>query len=113
MTITNVLTNLHVSDAHAATAWYEQLFGREPDRRPMDGLVEWQLATTGGVQVFDDPESTGGTTVVLTVDDMDAHVADLGSRGITLVSDDVPGAKFRVATVDDPSGNTIVFIQPN
>lgn len=41
-----------VTDHEAAVEWYGAVFGRPPDRRPMDGLAEWQLSGTEGVQVF-------------------------------------------------------------
>jgi glyoxylase I family protein len=109
MSIVNVLTTLQVDDFDSAVGWYEKLFGRAPDRRPMDGLAEWQLTACGGVQVYLNAAAAGATTVVIGVENLDAHVADLGGRGIGAEAFDVPSGKFRLATVQDPAGNTVTF----
>jgi predicted enzyme related to lactoylglutathione lyase len=111
MAVVNVLPVLMVEDFDAAVTWYEALFGRAPDRRPMDGCVEWQLAGSGGVQVYRDAESAGGSTVIIGVDDVDAYVAELGGRGIGAETFDVPSGQFRLATIQDPAGNTITLGQ--
>jgi len=109
MSIVNVLTTLQVDDFDSAVWWYEKLFGRAPDRRPMDGLAEWQLTAGGGVQVYLNAAAAGVTTVVIGVENLDAHLADLGGRGIGAEAFDVPSGKFRLATVQDPAGNTLTF----
>jgi hypothetical protein len=40
MTISRLLAQMTVSDLDRAVSWYARFFGREPDARPMDGLVE-------------------------------------------------------------------------
>ncbi len=111
MTILNVMPELMVADFDAGVAWYQTFFGRAPDRRPMDGLVEWQLTEGGGVQVFHDTDSAGTTQITMAVDDMDAHVADLADRGISAEVFDAPSGRFRLATIQDPAGNTITLVQ--
>lgn len=111
MTIVNVLASLKVADFDAAVTWYETLFGRAPDRRPMDDLAEWQLAPSGGVQVFRNRAGAGATTVVIGVDEVDATVAELVERGLSLEASDVPSGRFRLATIQDPAGNTVTFAQ--
>ena len=56
-------------------------------------------------------EGAGATSVVLGVDDVDAVVADLASRGLSLEAATVPSGRFRLASVFDPAGNTIVLSQ--
>ena len=63
--IANVLAEMIVSDHAAAVEWYAALFGRPPDRRPMDGLAEWQLSSTGGLQVFERSEEAGSSFATL------------------------------------------------
>jgi predicted enzyme related to lactoylglutathione lyase len=111
MRVLNVLPVLQVSGFDAAVAWYESLFGRPPDRRPMDGLAEWQLAASGGVQVYRESEGAGATNVVIAVDDMDATLEELANRGLNLEAETVPSGRFRLASVQDPDGNTLVFSQ--
>ena len=52
MGVTNTTTVLNVADHELGVAWYSDPFGREPDRRPMDGSAEWQLTATGDVMVY-------------------------------------------------------------
>jgi glyoxylase I family protein len=107
--VINVLAVVPVAEFDACVQWYEQLIGRGPDRRPMDGCAEWQLAPTGGIQVYLAPDDAGSATVILGVDDVDAHVAELGRRGVEVEPFDVPSGQFRLATLQDPAGNTITF----
>jgi predicted enzyme related to lactoylglutathione lyase len=111
MAVVSVLSVLMVDDFDAALPWYESLFGRPPDRRPMDGCVEWQLAEGGGVQVYRAAEGAGAATAIIGVDDVDAYIADLATRGISAEAFDVPSGQYRLATIQDPAGNTITIGQ--
>ena len=111
MSYVNVLPSLQVSDFESTVDWYQRLFGRAPDRRPMDGCVEWQLAATGGLQIFRNPEHAAPATVIIGLDDLDTEVAELGRRGISAEPYDVPSGQFRLAQLQDPSGNTVVLSQ--
>jgi predicted enzyme related to lactoylglutathione lyase len=107
----NVLPSLQVSDFEATVEWYQRLFARGPDRRPMDGCVEWQLTPTGGVQVFRNPEGATAATIIVGVDDLDAEADELRRRGIETDPYEVPSGQFRLAQLQDPSGNTVVLAQ--
>lgn len=97
-----------VADLEAAIRWYTRLFGRELDARPMEGLVEWHLAPTFGVQVWADAERAGRSTMVITESDLDALADRLRRAGV-----DHGGIQkatsSRVLPVTDPDGNSIVF----
>jgi predicted enzyme related to lactoylglutathione lyase len=112
MQIVNVLAVLMVDDFVTAAAWYERLFDRGPDRRPMATCAEWQLGPGGSIQVFQEADQAGGTTVVLGVDDVDAHVTHLTGRGFVLHVFDTPDGQFRRAAIQDPAGNTVMLGQP-
>jgi predicted enzyme related to lactoylglutathione lyase len=111
MTIANVLPTFRVADLDAAVSWYQAFFGRGPDRHPMDGLVEWQLTEGGGIQVFRAAEGAGTTNVTISVDDVDAYLADLAGQDIRAEAFDTPSGQFRLATIQDPAGNTITLAQ--
>jgi predicted enzyme related to lactoylglutathione lyase len=111
MTIVNVLPTFLVADFDAAVTWYQTLFGRAPDRRPMDGLVEWQLTEGGGVQVSRVGEGAGCANVTIGVDDVDTQLATLAGTGISAEAFDTPSGRFRLATIRDPAGNTITLAQ--
>ena len=40
------LAAIPVRDMAESEIWYSSLLGREPDSRPMDGLVEWRPTTS-------------------------------------------------------------------
>lgn len=111
MGITMTTTVLSVADHELAVAWYSDLFGREPDRRPMDPSAEWQLTTTSAVMVYADADAAGGRTLIIGVDDLDATTAELHEREIVLEPYTVPSGQFRLAELSDPSGNTVTFAQ--
>jgi hypothetical protein len=106
--ITNVLTEVVVTDHAAAIEWYSALFGRPPDRRPMDGLAEWQLNPTGGLQVFELAERAGSCFATLVVDTVTPVTEHLTSIGIDAEMQTVSSG-FATASVSDPDGNTLTF----
>lgn len=69
MPINSVLAVLTVANFDAALAWYERFFARTADRRPMDGLAEWQVTDTASVQLVHDPDRAGSALLTLGVDD--------------------------------------------
>jgi hypothetical protein len=111
MGVTNTTTVLNVSDHDLGVAWYSDLFGREPDRRPMDGSAEWQLTPTGSVIVYADADCAGRGNLIVGVDDLDPTAAELYQREIVLEPYTVPSGQFRLAELDDPSRNTVTFAQ--
>ena len=111
MTITRLLAQMTVSDLPAAQAWYGRLFGTGPDANPMDGLLEWYLSETFGVQVFAEPERAGRSAMVLGVPDV-TEVADrLTAAGIEHGGPQ-DATTVRILPVTDQDGNRIVFTSP-
>ncbi|AXB42350.1 VOC family protein [Amycolatopsis albispora] len=108
MAITRMLAQATVTDLEQAVSWYTRLFGREPDARPMDGLVEWHLAATFGVQVWAEPDRAGRGTIVLDEADLGTRAAELDRAGI---EHDGPeqATSSRILRLADPDGNRIVF----
>lgn len=51
MKIQGLFAVVCVSDMQRSTAWYSRLFGRDPDDRPMDGLVQWRDLAGAGLQL--------------------------------------------------------------
>lgn len=100
-----------VSDLGRAVEWYARLFGRDPDTRPMDGLVEWHLAAEFGVQVWEEPDRAGSSTMVLDEDDLDGRIAQVDSVGIEHAGPQDVSAS-RALMLADPDGNRIVFTGP-
>ena len=106
--ITRVLAQSTVSDLAAGEEWYTRLFGRGPDARPMDGLVEWHLGAAFGVQVFEEADRAGRSSMVLDDTDLDALASRLAAAGIA--HDGVQQVtSSRALVLTDPDGNRVVF----
>lgn len=108
MTITRVLAQATVDDLEGAEDWYARLFGREPDARPMVGLLEWHLGDTFGVQVWREPQRAGHSAMVLDESDLDALATRLRDAGM---AEDGPqqATSSRILPLVDPDGNRVVF----
>ncbi len=111
MSIARILAQMTVRDYGAGVAWYTSLFGREPDARPMDGLVEWHLADTFGVQVWAEAARAGHSSLVLDETDLDARAVALERAGIPHEGP-IDATTVRILPVTDPDGNRIVFTGP-
>ena len=72
----------------------------------MDGLAEWQLNPTGGLQVFERSEGAGSCVATLVVDTVTPVTEHLTSIGIETEMQTVSSG-FAIASVSDPNGNTI------
>lgn len=101
-----------VANFNSASAWYERFFGRPPDVVPSPGReVMWQVAEDGWIYVVVDPERAGNALATVSVDDLEARVAELAGRGIAAgpIEQQAPGA-FK-AEVEDADGNRIGLAQ--
>jgi predicted enzyme related to lactoylglutathione lyase len=112
MQVQNVLAHVDVDDFDEGIRWYAQLFGREPDRVMPEGCAEWQLTESGALQLYAKSDARP-SAVVLAIDDIDATVEQVTERGLSLDVVDELGARFRLATIPDPWGNTITFAHAN
>jgi catechol 2,3-dioxygenase-like lactoylglutathione lyase family enzyme len=108
---TDVFAGIPVADLAAMSAWYERLLGREPDMRPHDGEVCWQIAGSSWLYLLADEVNSGGSLVTIMVDDLDAELAAIRSRGIETpeVEEMKPARKCELI---DPEGNRVGFGQP-
>lgn len=110
MEIEHLLAVVPVSDLDESRRWYSSLFGRPADNNPMPTLVEWQVRPGSWVQVFVDPDRAGSGLLNLAVGDLQAAVAEVGSRGIQ-ADPIVDAAKgVRLAALTDPNGNVLRLI---
>ena len=108
MTINRLLAQMTVSDLDRAVEWYARVFGREPDARPMDGLVEWHLGDAFGIQVWLDPERAGHSAMVLDESDLEGRAAALDAAGLPFEGPREVTAS-RIVQLVDPDGNQIVI----
>ena len=110
MSIDHVLAVVSVADFEAAHAWYERLFGRPADNRPMDGLVEWRLTDSGWVQVTHDAARAGSSLLNFAVDDLELHLTGVSERGLAPGAIETVTKGVQLSAIRDPDGNTITFI---
>ena len=104
MTTKNVLAGVAVKDLKAAIDWYSQLLGRGPDQQPMKEVAEWEFSGGGWMQVFENVQQAGSSSVTLVETDVEERIADLKARGIPL-SSAIKSDSVAIAIIADPDGN--------
>ena len=110
MPIEHVLAVVPVSDIERADTWYEALFGRPADNRPMPSLLEWQVTGAGWVQVTLDTDRAGSGLLNLAVDDLAATREELATRGVDTAEIEPVNKGVELSAMSDPDGNTITLI---
>ena len=108
MAFQRLLAQAVVADLEVAERWYAALFDGTPQSRPMDGLLEWHLGDSFGVQVWLDPTRAGRSTMVVEESDLDTLAARVSAAGLSHV-DPQPGGGARVLILSDPDGNQVVI----
>lgn len=97
-----------VRDFAAAREWYERLLG-EVSFMPHGREVVWELADGRSVYILEDADRAGGAMITLFVDDLDAAVAAIASRGLEPDQRETYSNGVRKVTYRDPDGNEIGF----
>jgi predicted enzyme related to lactoylglutathione lyase len=112
MPVNRVLAGIAVADVDAALPWYELLFGRPADARPMEGLAEWHFPFGGVVQLVASAERAGRSLLTLDFDDLERELAAMRARGLDAGPlDDTTSDKVLIATATDPDGNAITLVE--
>ena len=108
----DLFAGIPVSDYEAVKPWYERLLGGEPSFLPHETEAVWELAEHRFVFIVEDAERAGGTSHTIFVDDLDARVADIASRGIEPDERVTYPGKARKTIYRDADGNEICFGGP-
>ena len=98
-----------VSDYEAAKPWYERLLGGEPTFVAHATEAVWELAEHRYLVIHEDAERAGKANPTIFVDDLDARVADIATRGIEPAEWERYPGKARKAIYRDADGNEIAF----
>ena len=98
-----------VSDYEAALPWYERLLGSEPSFLPHATEAVWELAEQRYMYIEEDAARAGHARQTLFVDDLDAAMAEIASRGIEPVDVETYSNGVRKAVYRDAEGNEIGF----
>ncbi|MEN3279315.1 MAG: hypothetical protein V7607_455 [Solirubrobacteraceae bacterium] len=113
-----------VSDLDRARRFYEDQLGLVAREEEEQG-VRYRCAQGSGLFVYLSPENAGKSPATLagwSVDDLDATMAELATRGVAFERYDQPGLKtdergvfdagrFRAAWIRDPDGNTMAITE--
>ena len=111
MALNKIFAQLNCTDLRAGIAWYEKLFGRPPDARPMDGLAEWHHRDSAGLQLFENPRDAGHGTLTLIVDGLRDEHLRLERAGLN-PGDIEPATSTTLVRLNDADGNLVVLAQP-
>ncbi|KRB23424.1 VOC family protein [Mesorhizobium loti] len=108
MAIETIFAHVSCSDLEASIGWYEKLFGKPPLRRPMPGLAEWHFTESAELQLFEDKDKAGTSTLTLGVLPLAPERQRLVAAGLQ------PGPieeadHFWIMRMRDPDGNLVVF----
>jgi hypothetical protein len=109
-TFDNALAGIAVTNLASSLLWYQKLLGREADFHPMPEVAEWVFPKGGGLQVFQDAERAGSSSVTLTLGDLDRELGDLRRNGL-VVDGHTQSPRVHTATLRDPDGNQVVLAQ--
>ena len=110
VSIEKIYAQLSCNDLSKSAAWFETLFGRAPDARPMDGLAEWHHADSAGLQLFEDAANAGRGTLTLIVRDLVGERARLSGNGLE-PPDIEPADTTSLLRLRDLDGNLVVLAQ--
>jgi hypothetical protein len=110
MKVKNALAGIAVRDLPAAIEWYANVLDRLPDSRPMDKLAEWQFSSGGWIQVFQDESRAGFSSVTFVEDDLESRLQHFRRKGIE-VGPTSSSELVKIAILNDPDGNRVVFAQ--
>jgi catechol 2,3-dioxygenase-like lactoylglutathione lyase family enzyme len=105
----DLFAGVPVADYDRALAWYERLFGAEPNFLPNETEAVWGVAEHGWVVIEARPEQAGGAKHTIFVDDLDARVEAIAGRGLEPAERETYENGVRKVTYRDPDGNQIGF----
>src|SRR5688572_28685427 len=105
----DLFAGIPVSDYEAAKPWYERLFGGEPTFIAHATEAVWELAEHRSLYIVEDAERAGRAIHTVFVEDLDARVAEISSRGIEPDERVTYPGKARKAIYRDADGNEIGF----
>ena len=111
MKIQELFAVVCVSNMERGVAWYAALIGREPDERPMEGLVQWHNLGGAGLQLVLDAERAGFGMITIVTPNMNSARRRLAAADIAL-GPDMQGDYATLAQVGDPDGNIITLTEP-
>lgn len=111
MKLRKIYAHLDCCDLTVAITWFEALFDRSPDARPMAGLAEWHHGAGAGFQLFENAADAGRGTLTLIVDDLRGEAERLNAAGLR-PGEVEPATRAELVQLRDPDGNRVVLVEP-
>jgi predicted enzyme related to lactoylglutathione lyase len=106
-------TGTPVTDIKRARAFYEGVLGLKPTMESAGGMwVEYDIGSgTFGIGCYGEAwkPSPDGTCVAFEVDDLDAAVSGLKTKGVVFAMDPMDTPVCRFAILCDPDGNRLML----
>lgn len=106
-------TGTPVTDMKRARAFYEGMLGLKPTMESAGGMwVEYEVGpSTLGIGCYGEAwkPSPDGTCVAFEVDNIDAEVSSLKSKGVPVHMDIMDTPVCRFAILSDPDGNKVML----
>jgi len=108
MGIATIFANVSCRDLATSEPWYEKLFGCAASRHPMPRLAEWHFNDSAEVQVYEQREHAGHSTLTLGVLPLEAERGRWVDAGLE------PGPieeadDYFIMRIRDPDQNLVVF----
>jgi predicted enzyme related to lactoylglutathione lyase len=118
MKVTEIaFTGTPVTDMKRARAFYEGLLGFKPTMESAGGMwVEYDFGNgTFGIGCYGDvwKPSPQGTCIAFEVEDVDAEISNLRSKGVKIVLAPMDSPVCRFGMISDPDGNQIMIHKRN
>jgi len=111
MQIQGIYAALATASMDRAESFYTRLFGRGPDDRPMDGLIQWRNVAGANIQIFQDAEHAGSGRLTIVVPEMDGARRSLEEMGVTITGE-LQGDYGKIGQIPDPDGNRLTLAEP-
>jgi catechol 2,3-dioxygenase-like lactoylglutathione lyase family enzyme len=105
----DLFAGIRVREYDAAKSWYERLLGREPAFSPHATEAVWELAEHRYLYILEDRDTPGAGMITIFVDDLDALVAEISSRGLEPAEQETYANGVRKTIYRDADGNEIGF----
>ena len=110
MDLKNVYAGVMTSDIEKSLKFYENLFDRESDYNPMKILHEWDFQDGGVLQLVEDKDRAGKSSITLLVENIDSVRKSLEEKNIQ-VEQKTESEIAKTITISDPENNRITFAE--
>ena len=110
MNFNNVYAVVMTTNIETAKEWYGKLFGRKSDYNPMEILHEWNFSNGGVLQLVEDKERAGYSSITIMVNNIGEISRELVEKNLSdgKVSE---GKIATTITINDPENNRITFAE--